>query len=264
MAVADLVIGTIVLPRTDSPKAISNLAKFKWFHKIDTSNETVTPEIDDLLIRIQKTYQSIDEVIKGLGIPLQVGIMEILFKGTVIKKKKYELDELESMINDLERKTPSVIENAQKILEEDADVKRSLEEYTSLKETLQVVKKLDLDLGNFGLMKYFYTNLFVISSSGYAELTRTLDDVTIYKYDLESKDKAAVLIISSLEDADKINKVIRNLNATQFSIPQGITQVPSKAYALAESKIKELKAKQKTITKNIATLSKKIRRDILS
>ena len=264
MAVADLVIGTVVLPRTDSPKAISNLAKFKWFHKIDTSNETVTPEIDDLLIRIQKTYQSIDEVIKGLQIPLQVGIMEILFKGTVIKKKKYELDELESMINDLEKKTPSVIENAQKILEEDADVKRSLEEYTSLKETLQVVKKLDLDLGNFGLMKYFYTNLFVISSSGYAELTRTLEDVTIYKYDLESKDKAAVLIISSLKDADKINKVIRNLNATQFSIPQGITQVPSKAYALAESKIKELKAKQKTITKNIATLSKKIRRDILS
>jgi len=264
LAVADLVIGTVVLPRTDSPKAISDLAKFKWFHKIDTSNETVTPEIDDLLIRIQKTYQSIDEVIKGLQIPLQVGIMEILFKGTVIKKKKYELDELESMINDLEKKTPSVIENAQKILEEDADVKRSLEEYTSLKETLQVVKKLDLDLGNFGLMKYFYTNLFVINSSGYAELTSTLEDVTIYKYDLESKDKAAVLIISSLKDADRINKVMRNLNATQFSIPQGITQVPSKAYALAESKIKELKAKQKTITKNIATLSKKIRRDILS
>ena len=89
MAVAELVKGSVVLPRTESPNAISRLAEFEWFHKIETENETITPEIDDLLLRIQKTYQSIDEVIKGLKIPPRVGIMEILFKGTMIKKKKY-------------------------------------------------------------------------------------------------------------------------------------------------------------------------------
>ncbi len=87
MAVSELLIGNIVLPRTDSPAAISRLTEFEWFHKIETENETVTPEIDDLLLRAQKIYQSVDEVIKGLSIPLRVGIMEILFKGTVIKKR---------------------------------------------------------------------------------------------------------------------------------------------------------------------------------
>ena len=116
MAVSELLIGNIVLPRTDSPAAISRLIEFEWFHKIETENETITPEIDDLLLRAQKMFQSVDEVVKGLNIPLRVGIMEILFKGTVIKKRKFELDEIESMVNDLEKKTPDIITNAAKFL----------------------------------------------------------------------------------------------------------------------------------------------------
>ncbi|MFN3654402.1 MAG: ATPase, partial [Candidatus Nitrosotenuis sp.] len=95
MVVADLKLGSIILPRSESPQAVSRLAEFEWFHKIETENDTVTPEIDDLLLRAQKAYQAVDDVVKGLQIPLQVGIMEVLFKGTVIKKKQYELDEIE-------------------------------------------------------------------------------------------------------------------------------------------------------------------------
>ena len=55
------------------------------FYKIDTENDIVTPEIDDLLLDAQQTYQSIDDVVKGLGIPPMVGILEIILKGTTIK-----------------------------------------------------------------------------------------------------------------------------------------------------------------------------------
>jgi len=264
LAVSELLIGNIVLPRTDSPAAISRLTEFEWFHKIETQNETVTPEIDDLLLRAQKIYQSVDEVVKGLGIPLRVGIMEILFKGTVIKKRKFELDEIENMINDLERKTPYVITNAAKFLEENAETKRSLEEYTNLKDTLQIVNKLDIDLGNFGLMRYFYTNLFVINSADYGEIARSLEGITIYKYDLGSKDKSAILIICDARDSDKVLKVMRALNTNPFTIPQGFPQIPNQAYSLAESKIKELKGKQKSISKEIAKITKKIRADVLA
>lgn len=257
-------IGNVVLPRSDSPAAISRLAEFKWFHKIECENERVTPEIDDLLLRAQKMYQSVDDVVKGLGIPLRVGIMEILFKGTVIKKRRFELDEIENMINDLEKKAPDVITKAAKLLEENDETKRSLEEYTSLKETLQIVNKLDIDIGNFGLMRYFYTNLFVINTADYDEIARSLEGITIYKYDLASKEKSAILIISDLKDSDKVLKVMRALNTNPFTIPQGFPQVPSKAYSLAESKIKELKEKQKSISKELAIITKKIRGDVLA
>ncbi len=264
MAVAELLIGSIVLPRSESTKAISRLTELKWFHKIEVENETMTPEIDDLLIRAQKVHQSIEEVIKGLNVPPRVGIIEILFKGTVFKKKEYELDEIESMVSDLEEKTPKIISRAVEVLEEDANTKRSLEEYTSLKETLQVTNKLNIDLGNFGLTKYFYTNLFVINSSDFGEIERTLERIPIYKYDLQSKDKAAILVICGAKESDQVLKVMRAINANPLVIPQSFPQVPSEAYSLAESKIKELLAKQKSISKQLVTVTKKIRGEVLA
>jgi len=264
LAIAELLVGSVILPRTESPQAVSRLAEFEWFHKIETENETITPELDDLLLRSQKIYQTIEDVVKGLNVPPIVGMMEILFKGTQIKQKKYELKELESIIEDVKKKTPLVIGDATKLLEEDTNTRKSLEEYTSLKETLQLVKKLNIDIGDFGLMKYFFINFFVIKTSDYDEIVRTLEGVAIYKYELESKENSALVIISDVKDADKVTRVMRSLNANPFSIPQGFPQVPSKAYALAESKIKELTVKQKSITKQLSMMRKKLRVEILT
>jgi len=264
LGTADLKLGTIILPRNDSPKAISRLTEFEWFHKIDSTSDLVTPEIDDLLLEAQKTFQSIDDVIKGMGIPLMVGIMEILFKGTVIKKKDYEIDEIEDMINDLRKTTPSIIDKPTQLLEEAANTRLSIEEYKSLKDTLEVIRKMQINLTGFGLMKYFFTNLFVINSADYEEISRSLEGITMYKYDLESKDKSALLIISDIAESDKVFKVLRSFNSNSFKIPEGFPQIPSEAYALAESKIKDLTAKQVSITKEISALKKKIRRDILA
>ena len=58
-------------------------------------------------------------------------------------------------------------------------------------------------------MKYFYTNLFVINSADYEEISRSLEGITFYKYDLESKDKSAILVISGIDDSEKVLKVLR-------------------------------------------------------
>ena len=264
MATADLKLGTVILPRSESPRAISRLTEFEWFHKIETENDLVTPEIDDLLLEAQKAYQSVDDVVKGLGIPANVGIMEILFKGTVIKKKDFEIDEIEDMVKYLKETVPSIIDKPAELLEEAANTKSAIEEFTSLKETLEVIKKMKMDLTGFGLMRYFYTNLFVINSIDYEEISRSLEGITIYKYDLENKEKSALLIIANSDDSEKVLKVLRSFNSNAFTIPQGMPQVPSEAYSNAVSKIKELTEKQASIAKQIAQIKKSIRRDILS
>lgn len=264
MVVADLKLGTVVLPRSESPSAISRLTEFEWFHKIDTDSDIVTPEIDDILLEAQKIFQSIDDVVKGLGVPPTVGIMEILFKGTVIKKKDYEIDEVESLVNDIKKRAPSIIERPAQLLEELANTKRSLEEYRALKDTLEVVRKLQIDLSGFGLMRNFYTNLYVINTADYDEISRSLEDVTIYKYELDSKEKSALLIISGIDESERTLKVLRGFNSNPFVIPEGFPQVPSEAYLLAETKIKELISKQALIQKEILVLKKSVRRDILA
>ena len=263
MAVADLLMGSVILPRTESPSLISRLTEFEWFHKMEMNNETVTPEIDDLLLRAQKSFQFIEDVIKGLNIPLRVGIMEILFKGTVIKKKKYDVDEIENIISELEQ-VPEFLTNAAKSLEENVKINHSLEEFKALKETLEVANNLKIDLTGFGSTKYFYSNLFIINSSDYGEIERTLEGIPIFKYDLESKEKSAIIIISDNDDSDKILKTMRALNSNPFMIPKEFPQIPNEAYSLAESKIKELTEKQKTISKELSSITKKIRGDVLT
>ncbi|MGQ0772514.1 MAG: V-type ATP synthase subunit I [Nitrososphaerota archaeon] len=264
MVVADLKLGSIILPRSESPQAVSRLAEFEWFHKIETENDTVTPEIDDLLLRAQKSYQSVDDIMKGLQIPLQVGIMEILFKGTVIKKKQYEINEIETMVSDLEQKSPHITDRPANLLEEAATTQRSIDEYSTLKETLDAVKKLNVDIGGFGFMKYFYTNLFVTDSTKFDEISRSLEGVTIYKYELETKNKVALIVIALTSDSDKVLKVFRAFNSNPFIIPQALPQVPAQAYSLIESKLAELTKKQESLEKEIIKVKKSIRRDILA
>jgi len=262
--VADLKIGTVILPRSDTPQIVSRLTEFEWFHKIDSNSETVTPEIDDILLKAQQTFQEVDEVIKGLGIPREVGMMEILFKGTVFKKQNLELDELEKMIDDVMKKAPGIIDAPAKLLKEQEEYKKEISDYTTLKETLEVVKKLNIDLTGFGLMKQFYTNLFIVQTKDIDEIRRTLDNITINQYDLNTKEESAIMIIADVANLDKILKVMRSFNANPFSIPEGTDQIPTKAYATAELKIKEFEEKHKKVTKELAKMTAKIRGEILT
>ena len=264
MVVADLKIGTVILPRSDTPQIVSRLTEFEWFHKIDSNSETVTPEIDDILLKAQQSFQEVDEVIKGLGIPREVGMMEILFKGTVFKKQNQEIDELEKMIDDVMKKAPGIIDAPAKLLKEQEEYKKEISDYTTLKETLEVVKKLNIDLTGFGLMKQFYTNLFIVQTKDIDEIRRTLDNITINQYDLNTKEESAIMIIADVANLDKILKVMRSFNANPFSIPEGTDQIPTKAYATAELKIKEFQEKHKKVTKELAKMTAKIRGEILT
>ena len=264
MVVADLKIGTVVLPRSETPQIVSRLTEFEWFHKIDSTSETVTPEVDDILLKAQQTFQEVDEIIKGLGIPREVGMIEILFKGTVFKKENQELDELEKMVEDVMKKAPGIIDAPAKLLKEQEEYKKEIGDYTTLKETLEVVKKLNIDLAGFGLMKQFYTNLFIVQTKDIDEIRRTLDEITINQYDLNTKEESAIMIIADVANLEKILKVMRSFNANPFSIPEGVEQVPTKAYATAELKIKEFEEKHKKVSKELAKLTAKVRKDILT
>ena len=261
---ADLKIGTVILPRSETPEIVSRLTEFEWFHKIDSTSETVTPEVDDILLKAQQTFQEIDEVIKGLEIPREVGMLEILFKGTVFKKQNQELDELEKMVDEIAKKAPGIIDAPAKLLKEQEEYKKEISDYTPLKEPLEVVKKLNVDLTGFGLMKQFYTNLFIVQTKDIDEIKRTLDNVTINQYPLNTKEESALMIIADVANLEKILKVMRSFNANPFSIPENVEQVPTKAYATAELKIKEFEEKHKKVTKEIAKMIAKIRQDILT
>ncbi len=263
MVVSDLKIGTIILPRVEATKAVSRLAEFEWFHKIDMKNEILTEEIDDLLLRTQKVHQSMYEVLKGLQINYRVGILEILFKGTSIKKKTYKLSEIESIVDDLEDKKQHMIDAILFNINELTSIKKILDECSTLKNWLHSTKKLNIDLSSFKLSRYFYIGFFVINFSDYDEINHTLEDALIYKYKLGVNNKAGLVIISESTNYDKILKVMRGFNADIFSIPDNLPQIPNEAHSFIESKIKNVTEKQHTITKKLNNITKERRYEIL-
>lgn len=263
MAVADLKIASVILPRDESQKAVSRLAEFDWFHKIDSEADVVTPQIDDLLLRAQQAYQSVDGVVRGLELPPTVGILEILFKGTVIKKKEFEIEQIQGMVDDLEARIPQATERAAALLQERASARRSLEEYSALRDSLAAAKKLGVDLAGVGTSRHFYAGLFTAATRDLDEIERSLECAS-YRFGLESKESSALLVVSDAREAERVSKVMRSFNAAQFSIPEGMPQVPGEAWAAADAKATELSARLKSLGKEIASAAKSGRRDLLA
>ena len=81
MGTAKLLKTTLVLPRTETQQVVSRLAQLEWFHPLQHASEYINPYYDDLLLKAQRLFQEIDDVVKALGVPLETGVMDTMFKG---------------------------------------------------------------------------------------------------------------------------------------------------------------------------------------
>jgi V/A-type H+-transporting ATPase subunit I len=86
----------------ESSKVASQLAQFEWFHPISSNSDYSDPNLDDLHLRSQKLFQSIDEVVRELGIKTEIGIMDALIKGKPKNKTELQISEIEQLILKLE------------------------------------------------------------------------------------------------------------------------------------------------------------------
>jgi len=262
LGVAELRLATLALPRSEAARAVSRLAEFEWFHRADAGDGAPTPELDDLLLEAQKSFQEIDDVARGLGVPERVGIMEILFKGTSIGRRDYELSEIEGMMADVRARAPGAIGEAAGLLAELADSRKALEEHAALRAGLGAASGLGIDLGGFGLMRHFYADMFVVPRADEAEIRRSLEGATVIGVDLGSKASAGLLVVCPADESERALKVMRGFGASPFRIPEGFPQVPREAHALAARRESEIAARQKEIRARLSKISRSGRAEI--
>src|SRR5215208_4262074 len=263
MGLAKLMKATIVLPRVDTQEVVSRLAELEWFHPIQTPSDHPNPYLDDLLLKAQRLFQEIDEVIKELGIPLETGVMTTMFKGAPKGKTDYFIENIQNFIADLEDKSAAILDNPKKVIAERNKVAKELEEYRNLKDALEMAAKVNLDLTLLGKLKHFFSGLFVIDSADEVETRRTLGDLPIYTSKL-SEQKLSMVVFGAADDSDRITKTLRSFGVHPLQIPANMPQNPSVAYAQADAKVKELEAKQAEIEKNIEKLKKSLLTKVLS
>ncbi len=263
MGVAKLKKAALILPRLESQEAVSRLAELEWFHSIQTTSEHLNPYFDDLLLKAQRLYQDIDEVIRALGIPLETGVMVTMFKGAPKEKTDYVIENIQDFIADLEVKSKAVLDDPKKILAEQSRVSKQLEEYSNVEAALKMAASLNIDLTSFARLKMFYSDMFVIDSKDEAEIRKSIGDLPLYSSKL-GEDKTSMVVIGSGEDSEKIIKVMRSFGVHPLQIPTNMPQNPSSAYSQAQAKVKELENKSAEIANNVEKMKLTVLSKILS
>jgi V/A-type H+-transporting ATPase subunit I len=263
VGIAKLSKVTLILPRVESAQAISRLAEFQWFHPVSTSSEHSDSNLDNLLLRSQKLYQNVDEIVRSLGIQVGIGIIDTMIKGAKKEKKEFKVAELESLIVKLEAESKILVEESRAILNEQASLKRQLEEFNTLKDALKVVSGLQVNLNRIGEGKRFYSAMYIINIKDFPEIQRSLPEISLSTIQLNDF-QSSLFTVGAKDEAERINKVIRSFDAHPFIIPPNLPQNPKSAYEYVLAKMSELTKKKKEIDSQITKITADITPKILS
>ncbi|HZD34418.1 MAG TPA: V-type ATPase 116kDa subunit family protein [Nitrososphaeraceae archaeon] len=264
MGTAKLLKTTLVLPRTETQEVVSRLAQFEWFHPLQHASEYINPYYDDLLLKAQRLFQEIDDVVKALGVPLETGVMDTMFKGAPKEQTSYEIEDIQSFIFDLEGRSATHLGEPKRVLLEQAQVSKQLEEYNTIALTLEMAGDLNLDLRIFSKLKIFYAATFIIENNDQDEIKKSLGDLYMQIVKLNEHKSALIVLGSSDNDADRIIKVLRSFGVHPLQVPQNMPQNPHLAYAESKAKIKELEKQSAELSKKIEKLRLSLTTKLLS
>jgi V/A-type H+-transporting ATPase subunit I len=264
MGTAKLLKTTLVLPRTETQQVVSRLAQFEWFHPLQHASEYINPYYDDLLLKAQRLFQEIDDVVKALGVPLETGVMDTMFKGAPKEQTSYEIEDIQSFIVDLEGRSATHLGEPKMVLMEQAQVSKQLEEYNTIALTLEMAGELNLDLRIFSKLKIFYAATFIIENNDQDEIKKSLGDLPMQIVKLNEHKSALIALGSSDNDADRIIKVLRSFGVHPLQVPQNMPQNPHLAYAESKAKIKELEKQSADLSKKIEKLRLSLTTKLLS
>lgn len=263
MGLAKLMKATLIMPRMETQEAVSKLAELEWFHPIQSASEHSNPYLDDLLLRAQRLFQDVDEVVRALGVPLETGVMMTMFKGAPKGKTDYVIKDIHNFIADLEDKCKALLDEPKKVLMEKNKIAKELEEYSNIEAALKMAANLNLNLASFRNLKRFFADIFVIDSKDEDEIQKSLGDLPIHINKLNDE-KSSIVVFAPSEDSERIIKVMRSFGVHPLQIPADMPQNPSIAYAQAKSKVKELEAKSSENTKNIEKIKLSLLTKVLS
>jgi V/A-type H+-transporting ATPase subunit I len=264
MGTAKLLKTTLVLPRTETQQVVSRLAQFEWFHPLQHASEYINPHYDDLLLKAQRLFQEIDDVVKALGVPLETGVMDTMFKGAPKEQTSYEIDDIQSFIVDLEGRSATHLSEPKRVLMEQGQVSKQLEEYRTIVLTLEMAGELNLDLRIFSKLKIFYAATFIIENNDQDEIKKSLGDLQMQIVKLNEHKSALIILGSSDDDADRIIKVLRSFGVHPLQVPPNMPQNPHLAYAESKAKVKELEKQSTNLGKKVENLKISLTTKLLS
>ncbi|HYZ50807.1 MAG TPA: V-type ATPase 116kDa subunit family protein, partial [Nitrososphaeraceae archaeon] len=175
----------------------------------------------------------------------------------------YVIEDINNFIAKLEDQSRTILDEPKKVLMEQSNVSKELEEYSNIEAALKTAANLNLNLASFRNFDRFYAETFVVDSKDLDEIKKTLSDLPIYTSKLD-EDKSSIVVLGSSEDSERVIKVLRSFGVHPLQIPSHLPQNPSAAHSKSLAKVKELESKSAEISKKIEKMKASILSKILS
>lgn len=254
---------TLIMPRNEASEAISKVSALEWFHPIKQDSKYHNPDIADLLLRAQKIFQSIDDIIRTLPISPEVGIMETMFKNVPKFDTTFTVESIEDLVNKLEVESKPIIDEISNLIKEYDECTKSLDENVTLMEAIKVVSNINLQLDKLNSLKHFYASMFIVENNNLDEIVRSLEGITTIKIQLNDVN-TALIVIGIKSESERIIKILRSFDKQPFSIPSNLPQVPSEAYTILNNRVEELKRKKLELEESISKIKANTRAKLIS
>ncbi len=210
---------TMIVPRTDLSQILRELHDFGLFHIIQSESLHRDPEIDRLSYQAGQLAVSIDSLIKGYEISIDLPVLVQLRKGPRPGPSVFEASDWQDLLNKLEQRAEPIITLMSSALEERRALEKSISEKKTTLGGVDVLRDLSVSLKELRGFQRTRVIFAVIPSKDVPEVRASLEQSVIVVDSIVSQKESVILIIGSLDASDKIDVVMKSFEIRQFELP---------------------------------------------
>ncbi|MEM4417047.1 MAG: V-type ATPase 116kDa subunit family protein [Nitrososphaerota archaeon] len=248
MGLAPLAEVSIIAPRHRLENLLKGLYSFGDFHA--KAEEERDPSLHQLEHRAELGAVNAQVLIQELKVKDQIGIMDQLFGKNLPQQKVFTAEDVRSLLDELDGNLNPLKKRVDELLQKRKEIEEQITELSGVREALSMLAETDIDVSVLQGLKRFYVLLAVVSSSEIGEIKRSVSEGAVLEKPLKGG-YTLILVAARREAGETLDRVLKSLGVKPLSIPAGLPQIPSQAYAAVSGKIERLRAEISEIEKTL-------------
>jgi V/A-type H+-transporting ATPase subunit I len=254
MGVVHLAKTSLLVPRSQLDQAARELAKFGWFHAELQHGVRADAHVGDLAQRAYKLSVDLNELIQALAIPLEPGLLDVVFKGAAIAKARVTAHDWADLIQQVDQEAKVLVEGGRGLIDERKTLEKELQDARALRSALELIAGVAIDLSILQRLRRFSITFAIASAKDVREVRGSLPDHYVLDAPL-TKTESAVLIAGSAREADRVEKVLRSFEVKPFAIPEPLPQNPREAFEVLTANIERMHERHMKVTGELSAWS---------
>ncbi|MDA4119123.1 MAG: hypothetical protein OK436_00875 [Thaumarchaeota archaeon] len=254
MGVARLTKVSVISARSEYVDVAKTLARFKDFHPLENEQPNFDPKVQELTVRAVRMFSQADQAVKDLGLKIEPGWMDQVFKGIKIERKSFDAAEWDELLRRVERQLEPVVQEVrvqkialQKMTKDEADSQ-------ALRDALHLLSDFSVDVGGLRELHRFKASLCIVPKVTVQELKGSLPEGIFVSQSLNQQDDI-IFVATRAEEASKLDRTLKALEIKPISIPPNFSQNPAEAYKQLTKDLETVGAKKAEVEEALGKIS---------